>query len=234
MSRSTTTPTKTKSSSPSSPSSSDNNNNKNGNNTEYIFKYIIIGDSAVGKSSIMRQFVNNEFEDSRTSTVGVEFGTKQITIGDNVAVVQLWDTAGQERFRSVTRQYYRGSACALLIFDISRRNTFASLTNWLSDAKNYTNPHTQFVLVGNKADLKDQRHVSHEEAQKFAQDNKIPYIETSAKTRDNIEEVFTMTAKKIFQNIETGVIDDTDKHSGVEFPLVIEAEPPLHAKNCAC
>lgn len=142
--------------------------------------------------------------------------------------------AGQERFRSVTRQYYRGSACALLIFDISRRSTFTSLSTWLSDAKTHTNTHTQIILVGNKADLKDHRQVSEEEAQKFASDNRILYMETSAKTRLNIEQVFLETARRVFQNIESGVIDDTDKGSGVEFPLVIEEEPPLNGGGCAC
>merc|ERR1712153_113632 len=132
--------------------------------------------------------------------------------------LQIWDTAGQERFRAVTRNYYRGAAGALLVYDVSRRATYQNLSSWLSDARRHlTNPNTVIMLVGNKTDLAKQRQVTFEEATKFAEENGLIFIETSAKTGDGVEETFLRTARKIFENIQAGSLDLNPQQSGVHF-----------------
>eukprot|EP00027_Filamoeba_sp_ATCC50430_P007827 CAMPEP_0168541236 /NCGR_PEP_ID=MMETSP0413-20121227/708_1 /TAXON_ID=136452 /ORGANISM="Filamoeba nolandi, Strain NC-AS-23-1" /LENGTH=204 /DNA_ID=CAMNT_0008571035 /DNA_START=51 /DNA_END=665 /DNA_ORIENTATION=+ len=179
---------------------------------EYIFKYIIIGDMAVGKSCILHQFTDKKFLADSNHTIGVEFGTRVIDVQGKKVKLQIWDTAGQERFRAVTRSYYRGAAGALLVYDITRRNTYNHITTWLTDARNLTHPNTVFMLVGNKCDIEDQRDVSYQEAEKFAQENGLIFVEASAKTGDNIEELFLKTAQLIFKNIQDG---NTELNEGV-------------------
>jgi len=146
-----------------------------------IYKYIIIGDSYVGKSSILDRFINNRYVPSRSHTVAVEFGSYECTIGNEIIKLQFWDTAGQERFKAVTRTYYRNAVAAILVYDISRRSTYNHLTSWLTDARALCSDKCVILLVGNKSDLVNQREVSFEEALKFAKDNNMMFLETSAK-----------------------------------------------------
>jgi len=157
---------------------------------EYIFKYIIIGDMGVGKSCLLHQFTENKFVPDSPHTIGVEFGTRIVEVMGKKIKLQIWDTAGQERFRAVTRSYYRGAAGALLVYDITRRITYNHLTSWLTDARNLTNPNTVIMLIGNKKDLDAQRDVTYEEAAAFAKENGLIFIESSAKTGENVEEAF--------------------------------------------
>mmetsp|Transcript_29200 Transcript_29200/g.81683 ORF Transcript_29200/g.81683 Transcript_29200/m.81683 type:complete len:217 (-) Transcript_29200:131-781(-) len=174
---------------------------------EYIFKYIIIGDMGVGKSCLLHNFTEGKFVPDSPHTIGVEFGTRIIEVQGKKIKLQIWDTAGQERFRAVTRSYYRGAAGALLVYDISRRATFNHLTSWLTDARNLTTPNTIIMLIGNKADLDDQRDVTFEEAQAFADENGLIFLEASAKSGQNVEECFLNTASLIFQNVQDGSVD---------------------------
>merc|ERR1711871_199131 len=185
---------------------------------DYIFKYIIVGDMGVGKSCLLHQFTEQKFLPDSSHTIGVEFGMRMIeTLGKTVKL-QIWDTAGQERFRAVTRNYYRGAAGALLVYDVTRRSTYQNLSTWLSDARRHlTNPNTVIMLVGNKTDLGPQRQVTFEEASKFAEENGLIFIETSAKTGENVEETFLRTAKKIYENIQAGSLDLNPQQSGVHF-----------------
>jgi len=158
----------------------------------------------VGKSCLLHQFTENRFVADSPHTIGVEFGTQLITVREKKIKLQIWDTAGQERFRAVTRSYYRGAAAALLVYDVTRRATFNQLTTWLTDCRNLTNPNTVIMLIGNKMDLEDARTVSYEEANTWAKENGLLFLETSAKTGQNVEETFVRTAGLIFQNIEDG------------------------------
>eukprot|EP01027_Heterolobosea_sp_BB2_P002244 GEZU01003358.1.p1 GENE.GEZU01003358.1~~GEZU01003358.1.p1 ORF type:complete len:157 (+),score=27.21 GEZU01003358.1:495-965(+) len=119
--------------------------------------------------------------------------------------------------RAVTRSYYRGAAGALMVYDITRRATYNHLASWLTDARNLTNPHTVIMLIGNKLDLSSQREVSFEEASRFAEENGLIYVEASAKTGQNVEEAFLATARKIYSNIESGVLDPNSVESGIQF-----------------
>jgi len=176
---------------------------------EYIFKYIIIGDMGVGKSCLLHQFTENKFVPDSPHTIGVEFGTRIVDVMGKKIKLQIWDTAGQERFRAVTRSYYRGAAGALLVYDITRRITYNHLTSWLTDARNLTNPNTVIMLIGNKKDLDGQRDVTYEEAAKFANENGLIFVESSAKTGENVEEAFLRTAKLIFQSVQDGHVELT-------------------------
>ena len=125
-------------------------------NYEYIFKYIIIGDSGVGKSCLLLQFLENSFKPNHEATIGVEFGTKVITVNGNMNVkLQVWDTAGQDAFKSITRSYYRNAAGALVVYDITSRASFINVQKWLEEAKANGNREMVLALVGNKSDLEN-------------------------------------------------------------------------------
>ena len=171
------------------------------NSYTYIFKYIIIGDMGVGKSCLLLQYTDKRFLPTHELTIGVEFGTRLITIEGKAIKLQIWDTAGQESFRSITRSYYRGAAGALLVYDITRRDTFEHLTTWLKDALENSNPHMAIILIGNKLDLEAKRVVSTEEGERFARAHNLIFLETSAKTAHNVEEAFLNTAKKGYENV---------------------------------
>jgi Ras-related protein Rab-2A len=173
----------------------------------YLFKYIIIGDTGVGKSCLLLQFTDKRFQPSHDLTIGVEFGARMINIDNLHIKLQIWDTAGQESFRSITRSYYRGAAGALLVYDITRRETFNHLTRWLEEARSNSNSELLIMLIGNKSDLNHRRQVSVEEGQRFAEENGLIFMETSAKTAFNVEEAFVDTAHKIYERIQKGQID---------------------------
>jgi len=116
-------------------------------------RYIIIGDTGVGKSCLLLQFTDKRFQPVHDLTIGVEFGARLINLDGKQIKLQIWDTAGQESFRSITRSYYRGAAGALLVYDITRRETFDHLASWLEDARQHANPNMTIMLIGNKADL---------------------------------------------------------------------------------
>ena len=180
-------------------------------NFDYLLKYIIIGDAAVGKSNLLLRYVHGQFKPEYQLTIGVEFGAKNINIASKVFRIQIWDTAGQENFRSITRAYYKNSVCALVVYDISSRDSFNNVTSWIEDCKNQS-PKTIFmVLVGNKCDLEDKRQVSYEEGKELADKNELLFFESSAKDGINVDEIFENSAKEIAKKIEQGYYDlETD------------------------
>jgi len=196
----------------------------------YLFKFIAIGDTGVGKSCLLLQFTDKRFNPEHDLTIGVEFGTQTVSISNETVKLQIWDTAGQETFRSITRSYYRNTAGALLVYDITRRETFMHVSQWLTDAKTHGSSDMTVMLVGNKCDLEHLRQVSTEEGQKFAQENGLLFIETSAKTAKNVEEAFTKPASRIYQRLKDGEIDPGDQSSGVQIGIT---GPSNNANNNA-
>jgi small GTP-binding protein len=176
-------------------------------NFNYLFKYIIIGDAAVGKSNLLLRYAHGQFKDEYQLTIGVEFGAKNISINDKIYRIQIWDTAGQENFRSITRAYYKNSVCALVVYDITNRDSFNNISNWVEDCKNQS-PKTIFmVLVGNKSDLNDKRVISVDEGRELAEKYNMIFFETSAKTGDNVDLIFFKSAEEIAKKIEQGYYD---------------------------
>lgn len=152
-----------------------------------------------------------------------------IEIGGRRIKLQLWDTAGQEKFRAVTKSYYRNSLAVFLVYDITRRETFTHLGTWLNDCKSLISSSTLIVLIGNKLDLNDERTVSFEEATKFSEENKLFYLETSAKTGKNVEDAFYQSANKIFELVKNGSIP---KESVAPEPLAEESKKD--ESGCSC
>ena len=182
----------------------------------YLLKYIIIGDSSVGKSNILLRYVHNSFNPEFLTTIGVEFGAKNIEINKKIFRIQIWDTAGQENFRSITRAYYKNSVCALIVYDISNRSSFENVISWIEDCKGQSPKSIFIILVGNKNDLENERQVSYEEGLEFAKNNNIVFFETSAKTGKNISELFQTSAIEINKKIEEDFYDLENESCGIK------------------
>uniref|UniRef100_A0A4W5K9I5 Ras-related protein Rab-4 n=1 Tax=Hucho hucho TaxID=62062 RepID=A0A4W5K9I5_9TELE len=184
---------------------------------DFLFKFLVIGSAGAGKSCLLHQFIETKFKQDSNHTIGVEFGSRVVNVGGKTVKLQIWDTAGQERFRSVTRSYYRGAAGALLVYDITSRETYNALTNWLTDARTLASPNIVIILCGNKKDLDADREVTFLEASRFAQENELMFLETSALTGENVEEAFLKTARTILNKIESGELDPERMGSGIQY-----------------
>ncbi|XP_057783831.1 ras-related protein Rab11D [Salvia miltiorrhiza] len=166
--------------------------------TDYVFKVVLIGDSAVGKSQILSRFSRNEFSLDSKATIGVEFQTRTMVIQHKSVKAQIWDTAGQERYRAVTSAYYRGAVGAMLVYDITKRQTFDHIPRWLEELRAHADKNIVIILIGNKSDLEDQRAVPTEDAKEFAEKEGLFFLETSALEATNVEEAFVTVLTEIF------------------------------------
>ena len=199
----------------------------------YLFKYIIIGDTSVGKSCMLLQFTDKRFQPVHDITIGVEFGARLITVDDLQIKLQIWDTAGQESFRSITRSYYRDAAGALLVYDITQRESFNHLSRWLEEARSNGNANMTIMLIGNKCDLEHRRAVSTKEGEEFAAEHGLYFMETSAKTSANVDEAFTVTAGAIYKNIRGGLYDPQREGNGVKLG-VMASQPKSNRATGGC
>jgi len=185
-------------------------------NYNYLLKYVIVGDASVGKSNLLLRYTNGEFREEYQLTIGVEFGSNNVQINDEIYRIQIWDTAGQENFRSITRAYYKNSACALIVYDITRRASFDSISTWIEDCKNSSPKSVFMILVGNKCDLEKDREVPEEEGREFAETNGMLFFETSAKTGKNVEELFKESTAQIAKKINEGYYDLENDSCGIK------------------
>jgi small GTP-binding protein len=208
---------------------------------------VLIGDSGVGKSNLLSRFTRNEFNLESKSTIGVEFATRSIKVQNKTVKSQIWDTAGQERYRAITSAYYRGAVGALLVYDITKRQTFENCEKWLKELHDYAVQNIVIMLVGNKSDLKHLRAVSTDEAKAFAEKNKLHFMETSALDATNVEPAFQRVLEDIYQVFnsittigKTEQKDDPISKGTILKPLddgIIkpgDTPPPTTGGGCAC
>ena len=169
----------------------------------FQFKIILLGEAGVGKSSIIRKFITNEFKTIYQATIGVEFKTKDIYIGNSYSVkLNIWDTCGQEKFRAITRQYYNNSNGVFLIYDLSDKSSFEKLDVWLNDIKDNMSNDIIIFIIGNKLDIKNRDISISEEGKIFANKNKLPYYEISAKNGTGVYNIFEKISRQIIEQIK--------------------------------
>ncbi|KAF8640514.1 hypothetical protein AX17_000176 [Amanita inopinata Kibby_2008] len=167
-------------------------------NKQYQFKLVLLGESAVGKSSLVLRFVKDQFDDYRESTIGAAFLTQTVTLEDQTAVkFEIWDTAGQERYKSLAPMYYRNANCAVVVYDITQATSLEKARTWIRELQRQADPSIVIALCGNKLDLSARRQVPQEEAKKYADEEGLMWTETSAKTGEGVTEIFTAIAKKL-------------------------------------
>jgi len=173
-------------------------------------KILIIGESGVGKSSLLLRFVDDSFDPEQPATIGVDFKVKTVTVDGNQIKLAIWDTAGQERFRTLTPSYYRGAHGAIFVYDVCSRESFNKLSQWLTELETYsTKSSVVKMLVGNKID-KENRQVTRDEGVRFARKHSMLFIEASAKTREGVQLSFEELVQKI---LETPDLWSADKSS---------------------
>ena len=167
---------------------------------KYIIKLLTLGDTTVGKTSIVLRFSDDKFDENQFATIGIDFKTKYIKVRDASVKVLIWDTAGQEKFRNIAKQYYKGANGVLLVYDICNRKSFERVEFWMNELKENNQIESLYtILVANKIDLENKRVVTREEGEKYAEDNNISYFEVSAKNGEGIVD--------LFNNITKGTID---------------------------
>ena len=165
------------------------------------FKLVLLGDTAVGKSCLVVRFVRDEFFEFQEPTIGAAFLTQTVTLDSATVKFEIWDTAGQERFRTITSAYYRGADGIVMVYDVTSRETFDHVSDWLNEVDKYANEGTCKLLVGNKSDM-DGKQVEPSEAQEYAETLQIPCIETSAKSAENVEAAFVKMASELIKTRE--------------------------------
>ena len=186
------------------------------NNYNYLFKYIIVGDPSVGKSNLLMKFAHNKFTEEYQTTIGVEFGAKNIQLNNQIYRIQIWDTAGQENFRSITRAYFQKCVCAMVVYDITCRESFDHIKNWLQDIHEQSPKTVLIILIGNKIDLEDKRKISTDEGKDVAAQNGLIFMETSAKTGEGVNEIFEKTALEITKKMEENYYDLNSETCGIK------------------
>ncbi|CAK9181600.1 unnamed protein product [Ilex paraguariensis] len=168
---------------------------------DYVFKVVLIGDSAVGKSQLLARFARNEFSLESKATIGVEFQTKTLAIDQKTVKAQIWDTAGQERYRAVTSAYYRGAVGAMLVYDMTKRQSFDHMARWLEELRGHADKNIVIMLIGNKCDMGSLRAVPTEDAKEFAEIENLCFMETSALEATNVESAFMTVLTEIYRII---------------------------------
>lgn len=168
------------------------------------FKIFLVGDHYVGKTSLINRFTEDSFVSTYISTIGVDFKRRNVTINGEIVQLQIWDTAGQEKFRTITSSYYRGTHGIIIVYDICDKVSFDNLTGWIEEVDKNTGKGVIKLIMGNKVDKKMNRIVDYNTAKQYADDRNIKYIETSAKSSENVTEAFTLLTEEILKVTNEG------------------------------
>lgn len=181
------------------------------NSYDHLFKLLLVGDSGVGKSSMITRFTDDSFSESYLTTIGVDYKIRMILVNDKNVKLQIWDTAGQERFRTITSTYYRGSNGIFVVFDISYKDSFENVEKWLDEVRKNAPDNVTVVLVGAKLDLNQSRAVSFDVAKAYADGKGIKYIETSSKSDNFVGDAFTLITEEILAKVEKSKAESQKK-----------------------
>eukprot|EP00053_Salpingoeca_punica_P004122 m.47282 g.47282 ORF g.47282 m.47282 type:complete len:208 (-) comp12620_c0_seq1:318-941(-) len=195
------------------------------------FKLVFLGEQSVGKTSLITRFMYDSFDNTYQATIGIDFLSKTMYLEDRTVRLQLWDTAGQERFRSLIPSYIRDSSVAVVVYDITNRNSFQQTSKWIDDVRTERGQDVIIMLVGNKTDLADKRQVSTEEGEAKAKELNVMFIETSAKVGSQVKQLFKRVAAALPGMENT--IDPKEKEDLVDITLGETAEKPA-ASTCGC
>ena len=171
---------------------------------DYTIKLLVVGDSSVGKTNFITQFIENKFNQTYMTTSGMDLKTSSIVVKNKKIRVQLWDTAGQEKYRAITKNLFLKVQGALVVYDITNDNSFTNLKTWVKSIKEECGKSMQMIIVGNKCDLDDQRVIEKEKALEYAEEEKVEYIETSSKTGENVQKAISQLCEKVLENNEMG------------------------------
>jgi small GTP-binding protein len=188
-------------------------------------KLLLIGDSNVGKTSLLLRYLDNTFSDKYITTIGVEFKSKDITLNNKTYKIHIWDTAGQERYKSITRNFYKHAEGIIFVYDITNKTSFSNLKNWISNAENEAD--FKIIIVGNKLDMESRREVSIEQLKKLAKKKNCKYFETSAKDNINVENLFLSIINEMINNIK-------DEVSISESVINLSNEKSINQNNKYC
>ncbi|KAL8561536.1 hypothetical protein ACOMHN_057229 [Nucella lapillus] len=169
---------------------------------DYLFKLVIVGDSGVGKTSLLLKYVDDVFTDTFISTIGVDFKIRSFHIDDKKVKLQIWDTAGQDRFRNIVSTFYRGAHAILLVYDVTDLTSLQNVPQWRQEIERYGRDETHQVLVGNKCDLADKRQVTQQDGRDLADRLRMTHMETSAKTSHNLDTLFTDVTRTLMTSVD--------------------------------
>ena len=193
-------------------------------------KILIIGDSNVGKTSILLQYTSNFFQETHIATIGVEFKLKEIMLDNIEYKLNIWDTAGQERFKAITKSFFKAADGLVFVYDVTNKPSFENIKNWIKDAESKANDF-KIIIVGNKIDLNDSREVSFEEVKNLAKKKNCPFFESSAKDKINIDEIFITLLEEILKaqkNIKE------EKKNEEEKKIILEKDDNSKTKSKGC
>lgn len=200
---------------------------------DHIFKVLLIGDNGVGKSCLLLRYTDNTYTESYINTIGVDFKIKTISLDGKTIKLQLWDTAGQERFCTITSSYYRGAHGIVLVYDVTDEESFSNVKQWMQEVDRYASDNVSRIIVGNKIDKSTSRAIEQKDAEEYADSVGLTAVETSAKTNEGVEQMFTQLAKMILAHPETAHRKSTTKCSRLfrstkSLEIMLGANVPQH------
>ena len=205
---------------------------KGEDNYEFIFKVLLLGNSNVGKSSLFLRFVDDIWNDTFVPTIGVDFKIKTFDIDGKKIKMQIWDTAGQERFKNIIASYYRGAHGILLIYDVTDKDSFRNLSNWLIEIEKNASKNVLKIVIGNKTDLENKRVISYNQGKEFADTYGLKFLETSAKKNYNVNEAFETLGRELMAASEDKKIIKQKQNKKISVGKAENLD--TQRNNCAC